>query len=227
MSELVRLLDYIETGIQTEAIIEGDRPGFWVTWIDWDSDFRRELQLGDRIIAIDGRDLSPMLQPGKMMPGIGQAGENMYWQEQGAKHGQSVRLTVWRGEERVDVNGKLHAEYYYVDANDKKSLAPGGPVGMSNDGLGYPWSGWYEQLWQKCSYVLTRGWRMRSFNNRRELSSFLDEKARVDYLQQHYPGPFADAVAADWERVRACLAGTRIELTESLGMPSAASCDTR
>jgi hypothetical protein len=213
MPDLVTRLDYLTTGIQTEAILEGDRPGFWVTWIDWDSDFRRELQLGDRIIAIDGRDLSSMLQPGQMSPGIGQAGENGYWSSHGGQHGQSVRLTVWRGEARVELAGQLHAEYYYRDAEGRRSLAPGGPAVLVNDGFGEPWMRWYEQLWQKCSYVLTRGWRMRSFNNRMELSDFLEQEERVAYLEQHHPGPFAESVRADWQRVRTCLEGERFELS--------------
>jgi hypothetical protein len=40
----------------------------------------------------------------------------------------------------------------------------------------------------------------------------MEDKPRVDFLGEKYPGPFADAVRSDWEAVRARLAGTRCTL---------------
>ena len=65
----------VVSGVQTEALLENDPPGFRVTWIDWDSDFRRELRFNDLITGVNGRSLSPFLQPGKLSKGVGQPAE--------------------------------------------------------------------------------------------------------------------------------------------------------
>ena len=120
-----------------------------------------------------------------------------------------------RGEEEIEVRGALRAEVFYTDAKERAALGPGGPprrATSAEDGAFANWAGWYETFVKQASYVLDAGWNRGSFNNRRELDAHLGERERIDYLLEHYPGPFADAAAADWERVRQCLLGERVEL---------------
>jgi hypothetical protein len=85
---------------------------------------------------------------------------------------------------------------------------------MKSDGFSGGWSGWYETFVKDASYVLDGGWKRSSFSNRKELAKHEEKKARVDFLCEHAPGPFAEAVLADWNRVREVLRGRLVTLTE-------------
>src|SRR5581483_1518498 len=174
MADLTQIGDDVRSGVTTDAILDGDRPGLWVTWIDWDSDFRRELQLGDLITAVDQDDLSAVLQPGHVDLGIGQWNEATFFRNKGVKHDQSIALTVLRGDATVTVHGKVHGSYLYYDASGNQSLAPGGPSNMAGDGFDDVWSLWYPRFRDKMSYVLMRAWRDRAFSNRYELQQHLN-----------------------------------------------------
>jgi hypothetical protein len=52
------------------------------------------------------------------------------------------------------------------------------------------------------------------FHSRNQHATLEQERPRVEALLQRYPGPFASAMAADFERTVACLRGTRYELKE-------------
>ena len=116
--ELVKAGDSIVSGIKTEGMLKPERdysrPGFRVTWIEWDSDFRKAgLHIEDLIIEVDGKTLEAFLQPGKMGTAIGQANESIQWQQVGAKPDQPVRLKVMRGEQTLEITGKLHPFYKF------------------------------------------------------------------------------------------------------------------
>lgn len=111
------------SGIKPDGQIENDPRGFLVTWIDWDSDFRRHLRINDLIVGVNGQSLAPFLQPGKMGKGVGQPGEPSYWNDIGAKHDDVIALSVLRDGEPVTVEGKLHLEYFYYDAQGKTAIA--------------------------------------------------------------------------------------------------------
>lgn len=211
--ETTRLSDTIVSGIKTEARLDADPPGFWVTWVDWDSDFRRNLKLKDLIVAVNGQSLAPFLRPGHTDKGVGQYSEYKYWEEIGAKHGQEVTLSVIRDDQPVTVRGKLHAEYLYFDKTERQAMASGGPDRMASDGFGEPWTAWHEKILSRLSFILTRGWTQKGFVSRSELAQHLEHKARIDYLLKKYPGRFAQVMRDDWERVLENLKGTKIDLT--------------
>lgn len=188
------------SGITTEADLDHDPPGFRVTWIAWDSDFRRELRLNDLITGVDGRSLNEILQPGQLYAGVGQPGERTYWEQIGAVAGSHVSLTVVRDDVETNVTGGLGSDWFHYDAQGRPAIGPGGPARLVNDGFDSPWMSWLEGLQRKLSIILTVGWTSRGFNNRRELAELLDERPRLDALLAGWPGPFAQALDDDWAR---------------------------
>ncbi len=205
------------TGIRTDEVTELEPYGFRVTWIDWDSRFRdAELRIGDLIVALDGVPYAAENRSETAPRAVGQYHEAYFWQDKGAADGDEIALTVVRGTDELEVRGNLREEVFYRDAEERTALGPGGPPRRSTsaeDGALSNWAGWYEDFVKKASYVLDSGWNRGSFNNRRELDAHLGERERIDVLLERYPGPFADAAAGDWERVRAALEGERVELT--------------
>jgi hypothetical protein len=209
---LVKIGDSVLSGIKTEGMLQPDRdysrPGFRVTWIEWDSDFRRAgLQIEDLIIEVDGKTLEAFLQPGKLGTAIGQPNESTQWQQAGTKPGQSVQLKVMRGEQTIEITAKLHPDYFYYDSKGRPALGPGGPPRLAHGEQFTEWAMWYERLVWKISYILDGAWDWRSINNRRELEEHEAHKERVDYLLKMYPGPFANAVKSDWASAREVLLG--------------------
>jgi hypothetical protein len=196
----VKLGDVLRSGIETDGQIEREPRGFLVTWIGWDSDFRRNLRINDLIVGVNGQPLAPFLQPGQMGKGVGQHAEPSYWTDIGAQHDEVIALSVLREGEPVVVEGKLHLEYFYYDALGKPALAPGGPPRLSNDGFGEPWSGWLETFVKKLSHHFTSGWTQRGYNSRVELAWYLEQQPRIEALLAKYPGPFAETTRGDWTR---------------------------
>jgi hypothetical protein len=190
----------LRSGIKTEGHIESEPRGFLVTWIDWDSDFRRKLRINDLIVGVNGESLAPFLQPGKMGKGVGQHAEATYWQDIAARHDDTISLSVLRDGEPLNVEGKLHLEYFYYDSHGKTAMAPGGPQRLTNDGFDAPWSAWLEKCVGRLSLHFAAGWTQRSYNSRNELAWYMEQKRRVDFLLVTYPGPFASAMRDDWTR---------------------------
>ena len=208
----------IRTGFQTDEVLDLEPYGFRVTWIDWDSRFRdSDLAIGDLIVALDGVPYTTENRSETAPRAVGQYHEAQFWRDKGANDGDEIALTVLRGSEELEVRGGLRAEVFYYDAEERVALGPGGPARRSTsaeDGAFSNWAGWYEDFVKQASYVLDAGWNRASFNNRKQLAAHLGERERVDYLLERYPGPFADAAAADWQRVRRALAGELVELGE-------------
>ena len=219
LSDFTKILDEtdVKAWIQTDAVTDSyDRNGFRVTWIDWNSDFRNngDLKIEDIIIGYDDISFEEFLEPGKHGSAIGQHGETTYWQKLGVKHGHVIALKIFREgiEEPFEISGRLLARRFYSDAEKgKRALGPGGPPSMSRDGFSGSWTGWYEKLVWKMSYILDGGWDHKKINNKRELKEHEGHKKRIDYLLEKYPGPFADAVLSDWQKVRKNLLGKEID----------------
>lgn len=190
----------VRSGIVTESDLESEPPGFRVTWIDWDSDFRRELRLNDLVIAVDGRPLDALLKPGSLYAGVGQPGERTYWEQIGAGAGSEIDLTVVRDGVEAVASGRLGTDWFHYDAEGRPAIGPGGPARLANDGFDSPWMSWLESLQRKLSIILTVGWAARSFTSRRELGELLDERPRLDVLLSRWPGAFAQTLAEDWAR---------------------------
>ena len=205
----------VKTWIKTDAVTDSyDRNGFRVTWIDWNSDFRNsDLQIEDIIVGYDHVSLEPFLESGKHGSAIGQHGETPYWQKLGVKHGHTITLKVFREgiDEILEISGKLLAQRFYSNTESKRALGPGGPPSISRDNFSSAWSGWYEKLVWKMSFILDGAWDYRKLDNKRELQEHDEHKKRIDYLTEKYPGVFADIVVLDWKKVRKNLLGKEID----------------
>jgi hypothetical protein len=207
-----KLLDTFHLGLATSEEVEAKPYGFDVTWIKWDSGFRgTELQVGDRIIGINGTTYdADNRKDHERAPG-GYL-EEQYWEQQGAKDGQPVALTVWRDDETFTVTGSVRADRYYTTADGRAALGPDGPPRMSNDGFDEVWASWLEKFESRASRIFDHGWE-RTLNMRQELAEALEHGPRVEYLVKHYPGLLAKATQADFNQLIDCLRGKRYELT--------------
>ncbi len=221
IAEFTKILDEtdVKAWIKTDAVTDSFvQKGFRVTWIDWDSDFRNsDLQIEDIIIGYDDISFEPFLESGKHGSAIGQYGETAYWQKlDEIKHGHAITLKVFREgvKEILGIPGKLLAQRFYYDSateDRKRALGPGGPPSMSRDDFSVSWSGWYESLAKKMSSILDGGWDHKRINNKKELQEHEGHRERIDYLQEKYPGPFADVVLSDWQKVYDSLLGKEID----------------
>lgn len=213
-----KLSDTVRTGIQTseEAVEETALGpyGFRVEWIAWDSGFRgTDLRIGDRIIGVDDHRYERTARKELAPHAVGGWAEPQYWEKRRARDGTRVTLHVWRRGKTLQVQGPLRADRFYYTPDKKTALGPGGPNSMASDGFSSAWSKWYEDQIRVAVQVLDGGLRKGSFNSRMLLDVHRGEKPRVDYLVTHYPGPFADAVKADWQRVHDVLLGPERTLT--------------
>lgn len=204
----------IESGIVTEKVFEQEPRGYRVVWINWDSDFRNtDLQIGDLITGVDGKKYEN-IHDGNISPlAVGQHLESVHWERAGAKDGQEITLDVLRLQERpLQIKGKLLYEKIYSMDDGKRSLSPDGPPSLSNDGFSGTWSMWYENFVKKSSYILDFAWESwGSLVTAKELEEQEALKPRIDYLAKNYPGPFADSVVSDWNRVKQYLLGPKID----------------
>jgi hypothetical protein len=214
--ELSKPSDRVSSRIATEKIFgRYVRDGYRVLWIEWDSAFREtDLQIEDLIVALNHEPYTRVEDGNVSGSAIGQHGETDAWERAGAKDGDEIVLTVVRDGEERDIRGALRAMHFYYTPEGKQALAPGGPERLKDDGFGKAWSSWYEDVTKDWAYILCDGWNRTNLNNRKELKNHLEHGSRIEYLEQHHPGPFAQTMRADYDRVIECLRGTRYELTE-------------
>jgi len=207
-----KLLDSFHTGLVTGEEVEARPYGFRVTWIKWDSGFRgTDLQIGDRIIGIDGM-LYGVRERAAADQAPGGYAEDQYWATHGSRDGRPVKLTVWRDGETAEIVGALRADRYYTTSDGRRALSPQGPDAMKNDGFDNSWAAWLEKFENRVSNILDGGWQ-RHLNIRVELADALDEAARIEFLLKNYPGPFATTTKADFDRLIESLKGRKYELT--------------
>lgn len=222
MNDREELLDTIQTGLRTTLRLDANPPSLRVDWIDWDSGFRNSgLLVGDDIIAIGGASLGVDAATARKIPLVGQASESAFWSTQKSKDGDPLILTVRRrripgvGWEEIAITGTLRAERAYLRDNNDRILGIGGPKRLARDDFSDAWISWYDSLVFDWERQLDRGaWSGRA-DSRGLLASHMSDEVRVRYLIDHYPGPFATAVLADWELVRAGLSGRRYEIAPS------------
>lgn len=207
-----KLSDTIRTGVTTseEAVEEHDLGpyGVRVQWIAWDSGFRgTDLRIGDRIIGVDDQLYERADRKIHSSRGVGGWAEPQHWADRKARDGTIVTLQVWRKGTILRVTGKLRAERFYFNTDKQRAMGPGGPWRLGNDGFSGSWSRWYDDQVRDAIHVLDGGWRRTGFSNRALLDKHREGKERVDYLVEHYPGPFASTILADWQWVHDALLG--------------------
>lgn len=98
------------------------------------SDLRRELRLNDLVIAVDGRPLDAILQPGSLYAGVGQPGERTYWAQIGAGAGSEIVLTVVRDGVEAVVSGRLGTDWFHYDAEGRPGASPAAASSASSEG---------------------------------------------------------------------------------------------
>ncbi|HKX39421.1 MAG TPA: hypothetical protein VJN20_12255 [Burkholderiales bacterium] len=217
------VFDNLRSGLGTDNMLEADPPALRVTWIAWDSGFRGSgLEVGDQIIAVEGAALArpagiPELQ--RLIRELpGGLDESQAFAAKGLKDGSPLRLTIRRrrypgeGWLTQEIAGKVLLERAYSYASGRRAMGPAGPDGLANDGFDATWSGWYEKRVLDWTRALDQSWGRTLSDTRMALKPHMEAKPRVDFVSEKYPGPFADAVRADWEAVHARLAGTRYTL---------------
>lgn len=212
-----QVLDSIVSGVVTDEEYDSDPYGFRVTWIRWFSGFRDTgLRVGDLVVALDGVAYAREQRDAFSTKAFGAYAEYDHWANVGAVDSRRVVVTVLRGHDRIEIEGRVLAERYWLNDEGRRLIGPGGPDQMQRDGFDSSWSTWLERLEGFGSRVLDRGWRTRAIRNSRQmLEEHLSEKERVDFLTARYPGPFASQTLRDWEAVCVELVGRRYDISEA------------
>lgn len=187
-------------GIATRDYWRQGVEGQQVEWIAWDSPVLHSLEIGDVVIAIrtGAQEVTGRAIPRFSYPYVN---EHEIWSALESPGGESLMMTVVRQGESLSVRIQPSTRSPFQNDSGKRSLFPGGPYYLANDGFRESWSGWYENIIKEWSHILTDGWRAHNFNSRRLLTAHQDERRRIDLLLEKYPGDFADHMALMWQRV--------------------------
>lgn len=215
--------DTLNSGLATRTMFDNPTPGLRVTWIHWYSGFRGTgLRVGDFITAVNGE---PIRRPENLTElqratpiAVGQYAENQQWQKLVLGEGAVLKLTVTRrsppvGWETLEFSGPLRSLYSYRNAAGRSTLGPDGPEEMGYDGFSPGWSSWLENFQRLGERVLDRWGQGGGITSESTLRELLEGEPRLAVLREKYPGPFTDAVLADFATIRAALEGTKYELS--------------
>lgn len=212
----------VSTGLVTTPMREAAPPALRVTGRDWFSSFRSSgLQVGDRIVAVDGEGLGPAPTSADARRDIGTYDESRRWAAAGRHEGAPVTLTVRRratpgqGWQTLSVSGTLRAAVDVRTDDNRILMGPGGPPEMvENDGFDRGWRQWADDFAKTASSVLDDPLCALSLTTQFELRKLVAQQPRVHLLAQKYPGPFADAVQQDFDAMLARLQGPEIVLPD-------------
>lgn len=219
--------DEISTGLQTTMMLDHDPAGLRVRSIKWDSGFQNDgIKPGDLVIAVNGKrivrpaSMEELQKTGSKL--IGQYGESQFWSEAGARDADEVTLTVRRrnylgsGWTELDIRGHLRATRAWRNEKNEPVFGPGGPQNMfQDDGFDASWEEWYDKLSGQLSTILDNGLEQHSLSTRGCLQDLKDQKPRLDFLVAHYPGPFSNALKADFDAAFTIVNGEPRTLSES------------
>ena len=101
----------------------------------------------------------------------------------------------------------MKAHRNYSNQDGKRCFGDGGPTHHEKDGFSYSWSAWYNNFMRLAEPVLL-GWDYTvGYDTKRYQKDVEPHRKRVEYLVEHYPGPFADAVRSDFDAMVDMLAG--------------------
>lgn len=211
------------TRIVTTPEFEGPVKALRVSWLHWDSPFRAAgLAIGDRIVAVNGTPIAPPAEGGRALQRYTQTAIGQYEELSGLaalklKPGDPLALAVRRraaptGWQTLTITATLAAPVPAAGPTGRRLMGPNGPEEMASDGFGDSWSSWDEKLVRDYGLILDGGWQRKTFVSRVELRRHMERKPRVEALAARWPGPYARAMAADWETVRACLDGPAVTL---------------
>lgn len=208
----------VSTGITTLAMLDNKPPAYRVTGIGWFSGFRDSgLRIGDLIVAVDGMPVKKPATPEEQRnnyKAIGSYGEPQHWSEAKKGEGAKVVLKVLRratpgqGWQTLDIAGQVKGQVFTRDAGNRNLLGPGGPPEMYEyDGFDRSWRDWADNFAKSLGAVLDDPLFALSLSTEYEAKQLEQQRPRVELLQRKYPGPFARAVAADFNAAVARLKG--------------------
>lgn len=212
----------LSTGLTITPMWQASPPALRVNAIGWFSGFRGTgLQVGDQIVAVDGEPLPATPTPAETQRAIGSYTEGQRWLEAGKREGSPLKLTVRRratpgqGWRTLEVTGALRSPVNARTADNRILLGPGGPPEMyENDGFDRSWRQWADDFAKTTSAVLDDPLYALSLTSPYELGKLKEQQPRVQLLAQKYPGPFADAIQADFDAMLARLQGPEVTLPE-------------
>jgi len=207
----------LTSGLATDPRLDATPPHLLVRWIAWDSPWRGSgLRIGDRIVAVGGAPLA-VARPFDLP---GQAEEAQGFETARLVAGSPLALRVRRrampaGWCELELAAPLVERRAWRDEANSPILGPGGPAALADDGFGTGgWQGWYENaLLPSLARALDPEQRTATFVTRAEGRMLREpHAARVAFALAHYPGPWADALEADWEAALAVCDGTPVTL---------------
>jgi hypothetical protein len=209
----------LHSGLRTTYRAGGQAAILHVDWIAWDSGFRGSgLQVGDDIVAINGKPVAAGLSAEHLGGAIGQSGEAATWTKLDLRDGAALQLTARRrripgeGWDALEIAGVLKAEHTFQNSNAQRTFGQGGPARLERDGFDSSWASWYEKRVFDWERQLDGGVWSRGGDSRSELARHLESAPRVQFLNERYPGAFATAVLQDWELLHASLKGRGYEV---------------
>ena len=212
----------LTSGLVTEPRLDSPAPHLLVRWIAWDSPWRGTgLRIGDRIVAFGGTPCPTAEDAARTLSTLpGQYAESQGFETRRLAAGNPLALRVRRrampvGWVELDLAAPLAERRDTRNDRNQPMLGPGGPVAMDNDGFGSgSWQGWYEGTLQPAlARALDPEQRSATFVTRAEGRMLREPHAeRVAFALAHYPGPWADALKADWDAALAICDGTPVVL---------------
>lgn len=225
MDQVYEQPDSLHTGLETAPEFDPPRPAMRVTRIRWYSGFRNSgLEVGDRVVAVAGR---PIALPADAREAsvrrpqqIGQYAEAAWWKEAGAKDGDEVALTVQRrvvpgrGVTELTVRGAIRNERGYRNADNRPLFGPGGPDHMARDDYASAWLAWHDEFGALIAAALDDAETGPLPSSAYGLDKLREHEPRVRALGERFPGPYASAIAADFERARGALEGRAYTLSD-------------
>jgi len=200
--------------IETHLHNEPESAARFVTWIPWDSGFRGSgLRVGDLVVGHD--DVRYTLQTVETHEAVGDVNFSRYLDRIKAKPDDPLILTVLRKDQELRITGRVGGHRSYRNAEDKRILGENGPLDWEKDGFDYTWDAWYRQFVPDAKSCMS-GWDHFVGTNTKGLAEHLPSfAARIEFLEQKYPGPFAQAVRDDYEAMKKGVAGEPRSLTEA------------
>jgi hypothetical protein len=213
----------LTTGLTTLDALDDAPVHFRVTWIAWDSPFHAtELQVGDRIIAVDGVSVSRPDDPRErariVQHFIGQGAEPQQWSARQLAAGAPLTLRVRRrtsprGWTELEVTAPLAEKVGYRNADNRIVLGPDGPDTMARDEFSESWGSWYEQrMVPMLSHALDVDRHTGTFVTRAEWKRLGEHERRVVFAAERYPGPWSSALTRDYQAARAICQGEALVL---------------
>lgn len=187
--------------------------GQQVDWVTWDSPAAGLLHIGDVITGVHvlGGNYSAVRVPRFAYPYVNTHEIRHALQ---LSSGEKADFTLLRAGEQQTVSITPVVEPAYTTANGRRSLFPGGPYYLASDSFRESWSAWYERIVKSWSHILCDEWRSTNFNSQQLLREHQEERKRIDFLLERFPGAFSGTMLARWNEVDENLRGKQYSASE-------------